>query len=132
MKKVQAASCEYFEYLLWQNELEYNRRELGIFESYLMNKGTAVQKDIYEELMGKINDLMRNINKLTAEINAQKKEYSGEVKMDFEPRIEVKMPFTEAPKLSNPYFREQMFYYEQNYRAFRKRFCEFANSLEYV
>ncbi len=132
MKKVQAANCEYFEYLLWQNELEYNRRELAIFESYLMNKGGVVSCEAYQEMMGKINDLLRIINKLLAEVSAQKKEASGEVRMDFEPRIEVKVDLPDIPKRENPYFREEMFYYEQNYRAFRKRFCEFANSLEYA
>jgi len=39
MQKDATDPSMHFESMLWRNELEYNRRELAIFESYLLNKG---------------------------------------------------------------------------------------------
>ncbi len=125
-------NCEYFEHLLWQNELEYNRRELAIFESFLINNVARIPAPQYQDFMSQLHDFLRKINLILAEFSAEKK--SIEERMALRPKSDLpgKSSQKGIAKECMRYLREEMFYYEQNYRGFRTRFCGLAGALEHA
>ena len=122
MEKVSTYPSVHFEVMLWLNELEYHRRELAIFESYLLNKGASVQPYLLTELMGQLHQYMQSVNKMLE---------------DLRPETKV-LPLTSHYKLTgegelenpNPHIREEIFYFGKSYRQFKHAFCSFAEGLE--
>lgn len=122
MKKEEADRGMHFENMLWRNELEFNRRELAIFESYLLNKGGRIQPYKLTDLMSQLHQYVQSVNKLLSEIRPETRimpltSYAGSA-ADHE------------PEHTQRYIREEMFYFEQSYRQFKHSFCSFAQGLE--
>jgi len=122
MKKDPTNRSMHFENMLWQNELEYNRRELAIFESYLLNKGGRLQPYQLSDMMSKLHQYVQSVNKLLAEVKPEARI------MPLDPNS-GQSAGRENEK-SNQYLREEMFYFEQSYRQFRHSFCSFAERME--
>lgn len=130
MNTTKETSCEYFEHLLWQNELEFNNRELAIFESFLINKGKCIPSHIYTEFMSQIYNLLRNSSKMLADLKTEKNVNSSQlVDLASNPSGNL-VTETVRKKTDIPYMREEMFYFKQQYRQFRKQFCSFVGGLE--
>jgi hypothetical protein len=112
----------HLESMLWRNELECNRRELAIFESYLLNKGGRIQPHALARLMGQLHQHVQSVNKLLDEIRTLNRRTSlttqAELADDYQPHTH------------QPYIREEMFYFEQSYRQFKHSFRSFAEGLE--
>lgn len=110
----------HFEHMLWQNELEFTRRELAIFERFLANKEGAIPKERVNTMMSQVHHFIRLATKILDEITFNEKQLCldkktcGEVSEDYR------------------YLREEMFYFEQNYRQFKKEFRAFAAGLEFA
>ncbi len=113
-----------FEHLLWKNELEFNRRELAIFESYLLNLQGNILPQRLSELMSQLHDYLRSINKILAEITADGNTNAQAVAAD------QRFVNWQKNKPECSYIREEIFYFEQNYHEFRNQFCTFAAGLE--
>lgn len=113
-----------FEHLLWKNELEFNRRELAIFESYLLNLRGNILPQRLSELMSQLHEYLRSINKILAEITADGNTHSQAVTAD------QRFVDWQKSKPECSYIREEIFYFEQNYHEFRNQFCTFAAGLE--
>lgn len=112
----------HFETMLWQNELEYHRRELAIFESYLLNIGGRIRPYQLTQLMGQLHQFMQSVNKLLAEIRSAEAEV---LPLPAHPRSKGKE--NEVPR---HYIREEIFYFGKSYRQFKHTFCSFTESLE--
>lgn len=120
-----------FESMLWKNELEYHRRELAIFESYLLNKGERIQPGKFSELMGQLHQYTRSVNKLLSELGADSRVMPLNPHMSHSASGEASDAAPSArPGSESKYLREEFFYFEQNYRQFKYRFCSFAEGLE--
>ncbi len=115
-----------FELLLWKNELEFNRRELAIFESYLLNLEGKIFPHRLSELMSQLHDYLHLVNKLLEEISADNKDSAG---IDAG-GLDTKPGYWPNSKPECRYIREEIFYFEQNYHQFRNQFCAFAAGLE--
>ncbi|MPR32770.1 hypothetical protein [Salmonirosea aquatica] len=122
MKKDTTSHLRHFESMLWQNELEYNRRELAIFESYLLNKGACIQPYKLTDLMSQLHQYLQSVDKLLDEIRPETRVMPLAANGDIS-----KGRKTECAQW---HIREEMFYFEQSYRQFRHRFCSFAEGLE--
>lgn len=90
------------ERMLWKNELEFNRRELAIFESYLLNRGERIQSYQLTALMGQLYQYVQSVNKLLEEIGPK----TGI--MPFAPQAEQTL--CENVEESNPHIREEIFF----------------------
>lgn len=122
MKKDATDCGTHFESMLWRNELEYNRRELAIFESYLLNKGGRIQPYTLTNLMSQLHQHVQSVNKLLDEIRSVTRIAS----LTTHAGLEADHQSTN----SQPYIREEMFYFEQSYRQFKHSFRCFAEGLE--
>lgn len=125
-------NVEYFEHLLWENELEYQRRELAIFESFLINNVAKIPTPQYQEHMSQLHDLLRNINKILADFKAKKKEKNSKMTTSNNSELGDKGNGHVKSEACARYIREEKFYYEQNYRQFRKRFCSLVGALRFA
>lgn len=112
----------HFEIMLWQNELEYHRRELAIFESYLLNKGERIQPYRLADLMGQLHEYMQSVNKMLEEIKPESKVLP----------LSPHHPSSDShgSKGPNQHIREEIFYFGKSYRQFKHTFCSFAEGLE--
>lgn len=110
-----------FEYLLWKNELEFNRRELAIFESHLLNLQRKIHPDRLTQFMTELYQYCHLVDKMLLEIagvNADK-------------LIAAQVETVDGNRSEScKYLREEIFYFEQSYRRFRNTFCSFAEGLE--
>ena len=122
MEKVPTYPRVHFEVMLWQNELEYHRRELAIFESYLLNKGESIQPYLLTELMGQLHQHMQSVNKMLADLRPETRVLP--LTSHHRPTENVKMEST------NQHIREEIFYFGKSYRQFKRTFCSFAEGLE--
>lgn len=122
MKKDAIDCSTYFESRLWRNELEYNRRELAIFESYLLNEGDRIQPYKLTNLMSQLHQHVQSVNKLLDEIRSVTRITSL--------TTHAGLTGDYQPNNSKPYIREEMFYFEQSYRQFKHSFRSFAEGLE--
>ena len=113
-----------FELLLWKNELEFNRRELAIFESYLLNLEGKILPHRLSELMGQLHDYLQSVNKLLEEIAADSIHCTDKAALG------TNRGSWQTTKQECRYIREEIFYFEQNYHQFRNQFCTFAAGLE--
>lgn len=122
MEKVSTYPSVHFEIMLWQNELEYHRRELAIFESYLLNKGKSIQPYQLTELMGQLHQYMQSVNKILEDLRPETKVL---------PLTPHHQP-TGGDELESPnrHIREEIFYFGKSYRQFKHTFCSFAEGLE--
>lgn len=109
-----------FERQLWKNELEFNRRELAIFESFLLNMKREIHPDQLSRIMAELYQYCQLIDKMLSEIAEGNCEQVAEI----ERTKAIRKP--EACK----YLREEIFYFEQGYSLFRNRFCSMAEGLE--
>jgi hypothetical protein len=120
MEKGKVVQNMHFEHMLWQNELEFNRRELAIFERFLVNREGIILRERLNGMISQLHHFVRLATKILDEITSNEKQMCldkktcGEVGEDYR------------------YLREEMFYYEQNYRQFKKEFRAFAAGLEYA
>lgn len=113
-----------FEHLLWKNELEFNRRELAIFESHLLNLEGKILPQRLSELMSQLHDYVHSINKLLEEIAADSGTSASTIATN------QALTNWQPNKPECRYIREELFYFEQNYHQFRNQFCTFAASLD--
>lgn len=113
-----------FEHLLWKNELEFNRRELAIFESYLLNLQGNILPERLSEMMGQLHDYLRAVNKLLEEIAADGNPTAHVMSTD------QLLTNWQTAKPECRYIREEIFYFGQNYHQFRNQFCTFAAGLD--
>lgn len=109
-----------FEYLLWKNELEFNRRELAIFESHLLNLQRKIHPDRLSQVMTELYQYCHLVDKMLAQIAGD-----GSSKP-----ISAQNGSTGGKSESCKYLREEIFYFEQSYRRFRNTFCSLAEGLE--
>ena len=112
----------HFETMLWQNELEYHRRELAIFESYLLNKGGRIQPYQLADLMGQLHEYMQSVNKMLEEIKPETRVLPL--------TTQQKTTGNEGRESPNQHIREEIFYFGKSYRQFKHTFCSFAEGLE--
>ena len=124
MKKATTPPNLKFEHLLWKNELEFNRRELAIFESYLLSLQGKILPQRLTELMGQLHDYLHSVDKLLREIAADSKELPDSIATD------QRLTNWQNTQPECRYIREELFYFEQNYHQFRNTFCSFAAGLE--
>ncbi len=124
MKTAASPPKSKFEHLLWKNELEFNRRELAIFESYLLNLKGQILPQRLTELMGQLHDYFHSVDKLLAEIAAEDVPAPETIATD------QRLTNWQTGKSECSYIREELFYFEQNYHQFRNQFCSFAAGLE--
>ncbi|TDB65205.1 hypothetical protein [Arundinibacter roseus] len=122
METMKTIKNMHFEHMLWQNQLEFNRRELAIFERFLTQREEKILPHKRAELVGELHHFVRLVNNLLAEISSNEKLMCMEVRAEPVPKNELKEDFK--------YLREEMFYYDQNYRQFKKDFRSFAAALE--
>jgi len=113
-----------FELLIWKNALEYNRRELSIFESYLLNLEGKIRPQQMTDFMTQLHDYFHSVEKLLAEIAADSDAPTDT--MGTHHRLTNWQP----SKPECRYIREELFYFEQNYHQFRSHFCTFAAGLD--
>lgn len=124
MNKATSPPNPRFEHLLWKNELEFNRRELAIFESYLLNRQGKILPQRLTEMMSQLHDYVRSVNKLLEEISVESSTSAD--------AVPANQPLTnwQVKRQECCYIREEKFYFEQNYHQFRNQFCTFAAGLE--
>ena len=122
MEKVSTCPSIHFEVMLWLNELEYHRRELAIFESYLLNKGGSIQPYLLTDLMGQLHQYMQSVNKMLEELRPETRVLP----------LTRHHPSTGDRELGvpNQHIREEIFYFGKSYRQFKHTFCSFAEGLE--
>ena len=113
-----------FEHLLWKNELEFNRRELAIFESYLLSLQGKILPQQLTELMSQLHDYLHSVDKLLEEIAADGAPAAHSFATD------QRFISWQISKPGCRYIREEIFYFEQNYHQFKSQFCTFAAGLE--
>lgn len=110
----------HFEHMLWQNELEFTRREIAIFERFLANKEGSISPERVNSMMSQLHHFMRLATKILDEITSNEKQLCLDEKTCGDAKDDYR------------YLREEMFYFEQNYRQFKKEFRAFAAGLEYA
>lgn len=113
-----------FELLIWKNELEFNRRELAIFESYLLNLEGKILPQRLTELMSQLHDYLHSVDRLLGEIAADITNSANTIATD------QRLTNWQPSKPECRYIREELFYFEQNYHQFRNHFCTFAAGME--
>ncbi|WP_373512202.1 hypothetical protein [Persicitalea sp.] len=124
MKKADTSPNLQFERLLWKNELEFNRREIAIFESYLLSLQGQILPQTLTELMSQLHDYLRSVDKLLGEIAAASRCPTDNIASD------RRLTNWQSSEPECHYIREELFYFEQNYHQFKNQFCSFAAGLE--
>lgn len=126
--KFNQLSHVHFEQQLWHKEIEMISHEVSFFDGLL---GTLKQEHLIvekhdktiSEFFGQIHHFQRLTKRLTEELNSIEKDMAEGVEQD--------NILDKEQKLDHKYFREEMDYLDQNYRAFKASFKKFIASTHF-
>ena len=127
MNKYSQLSHTHFQYRLWRNELEMMQKETDFFLSIVEEIATLEDKTAkteqkwfinqfhhFQRLIKQIQEELRSVEKGLAEGVFHDKILNKEQKLDFQ------------------YLKEEMDYFEQDYRSVKSKFRTFISNSEFI